>query len=202
MSQVVSLSFYRFGSVPARLWAFAMMGLARMPMARVPDIGFWKLCGSGSGEGFTPVPNTAVYAILATWPDLETAQTRTASAPIFQRYAANASEGWTVFLTTQSSRGEWAHESPFIVSNPAESGPLAVLTRATIKPSRALRFWKRVPRILRALATMPTRSRRCVTRVGSRKSFMPGSGSSRIAAAGTAHRRYDIWPDTTVRHES
>jgi len=69
MSQVVSLSFFRFGSLGARLWALSMMGIARPAMARVPGIGFWKLCGSGTGEGFTPLPNTAVYAILATWPD-------------------------------------------------------------------------------------------------------------------------------------
>ncbi|MEM1372618.1 MAG: spheroidene monooxygenase, partial [Pseudomonadota bacterium] len=66
----------------ARIWAFAMMGLARPAMARVEDIGFWKLCGSGTGEGFTPVPNTSVYAILASWPDLETAQRQTTTARI------------------------------------------------------------------------------------------------------------------------
>lgn len=179
MSQVVSLSFYRFGSLPARLWAFAMMGLARLPMARVPDIGFWKLCGSGSGEGFTPVPNTAVYAILATWPDLETAQNRTASARIFQRYAAKTSEAWTVFLTTQSARGEWAHETPFIVSNSADSGPLAVLTRATIKPSRALRFWKRVPNISQVIGKDPN------------VAFKIGIGE----VPGLHQVTFSIWPD-------
>lgn len=179
MSQVVSLSFYRFGSMPARLWAFAMMGLARIPMARVPGIGFWKLCGSGSGEGFTPVPNTAVYAILATWPDLETAQSRTASAPIFQRYATKASEAWTVFLSTQSARGEWAHQAPFIVSKSAENGPLAVLTRATIKPSRALRFWKRVPDISQVIGKDPN------------VAFKIGIGEM----PGLHQVTFSIWPD-------
>ncbi|MDP5348234.1 MAG: spheroidene monooxygenase, partial [Paracoccaceae bacterium] len=58
--QTVSLSFFRFTSVTDRLWALAMMGVARLWMPRVPGIGFWKLCGSGTGEGFTPVPNTGV----------------------------------------------------------------------------------------------------------------------------------------------
>ena len=58
--QIVSLSFFRFDAPLSRLWAFAMMGAARIDMARIPGIGFWKLCGSGTGEGFTPVPNTAV----------------------------------------------------------------------------------------------------------------------------------------------
>ena len=77
---VVSLSIYSFDCVVERTRAFAMMGLARGPMARVPDIGFWKLCGSGIGEGFTPLPNLGVYAVLATWPDEETAKARIASS--------------------------------------------------------------------------------------------------------------------------
>jgi len=61
MSQVVSFSLFRFGSWRARVWAFVMMGLARRHLRKVESINFWKLCGSGSGEGFTPIPNTSVY---------------------------------------------------------------------------------------------------------------------------------------------
>ncbi len=155
MPQVVSLSFFRFQSLSTRLWAFAMMGLARPAVARLPDVGFWKLCGSGSGEGFTPIPNTAVYAILTTWPDLETAETHTADAGIFRRYRSRASESWTVHMGTESVRGEWAQQSPFLVSNPAGIGPLAVLTRATIKPGILMRFWRRVPNISRVIGKDP-----------------------------------------------
>ena len=107
MTQTVSLSFFRFSGPLARAWALTMMGGARLPLARTADIGFWKLCGSGSGEGFTPVPNTAVYAILATWPDAETARARTQSG-IFATYQKRATEDWTVFLQTQTSRGAWS----------------------------------------------------------------------------------------------
>ena len=92
------------------------MGAARWPLARTSDIGFWKLSGSGTGEGFTPVPNTAVYAILATWPDHATAQERVAAAPVYQRYRAKAAESWSVFLTPTASRGHWAGVAPFEVS--------------------------------------------------------------------------------------
>jgi spheroidene monooxygenase len=155
MSQVVSLSFFRFQSAPARLWAFAMMGLARRKMARVPGIGFWKLCGSGTGEGFTPFPNTAVYAILATWPDIETARAQLDSAPIFETYRRTATENWTVYLSASSARGVWSGEAPFQVSNTGKIGPLAVLTRATIKPKILARFWSRVPDISRVIGKDP-----------------------------------------------
>lgn len=143
----VSLSFFRFAPGWARIWAFTMMGLARPAMKNVDGIGFWKLCGSGTGEGFTPVPNTGVYAILATWPDLETAQHQIAHAKIFDRYRERSEEDWTVFLSPTSVRGQWSGVTPFEAERPAMEGPVAALTRATIKPRAALKFWKRVPDI-------------------------------------------------------
>ena len=145
--QTVSLSLFRFESFPARIWALGMMGFARLSMPRISGIGFWKLCGSGTGEGFTPVPNTAVYAILATWPDLETAKARTQETRLFQRYKAMAQEDWTLFLSPESVRGAWSGKTPFEVSGQTNSGPIAALTRATVRPSRAIRFWRRVPDI-------------------------------------------------------
>jgi len=148
VNQTVTLSFFRFAGVGPRLWAFAQMGLARVALARVPKIGFWKLCGSGTGEGFTPVPNTAVYAILATWPDAATARVQVAQAGIFGRYRAHAAESWTVFLTPTHARGHWGGQSPFDpVGTANAAGPLAALTRATIRPRVAARFWRRVPDI-------------------------------------------------------
>ncbi len=154
-TQVVSLSFYRFNSVADRLWALVMMGLARRPMAQVPGIGFWKLCGSGTGEGFTPLPNTAVYAILATWPDERTAKSSLTETPVFQRYRAKATETWTVFMATDQARGAWSGETPFLVSSSASPGPLAALTRATIKPGILARFWRRVPNISKVIGQDP-----------------------------------------------
>ncbi|SIT87931.1 spheroidene monooxygenase [Yoonia rosea] len=154
MTQTVSLSFFRFAGPVARAWALTMMGGARLPLARTPDIGFWKLCGSGTGEGFTPIPNTAVYAILATWPDAETAYARTQSG-IFATYQRRAAEDWTVFLQTQTSRGAWSGQSPFEPTAAQTNGPLAALTRATIKPSILTRFWGRVPNISEMIGKDP-----------------------------------------------
>jgi spheroidene monooxygenase len=132
-----------------------MMGAARLAMPRVPDIGFWKLCGSGVGEGFTPIPNTAVYAILATWPSEAIARDRVAGARIYQRYRARSTEDWTVYLAPTSARGAWSGQAPFEVSHPPGDGPIAALTRATVKPAVALRFWRRVPDISRVIGTDP-----------------------------------------------
>lgn len=153
--QTVTLSLFRFDGTAARLWAFAMMGLARLSMSRVPDLSFWKLCGSGTGEGFTPKPNLGVYAILCVWPDRETAETRLAETDLFRRYRARASENWTLYLSPVSAWGAWSGVSPFAVDTTGTTGPLAALTRATIKPHTLLRFWSRVPDISRVIGTDP-----------------------------------------------
>ena len=139
----------------ARLWALAMMGLARPALRRIPGIGFWKLCGSGTGEGFTPVPNTGVYAILATWPDLETARHAVNSASVFRAYRQKSCESWTLFLSPTSVRGAWSGQAPFQPENKPLKGSIAALTRATVRPARALRFWKRVPDISQVVGDDP-----------------------------------------------
>jgi len=58
--QTVTLSFYRFARLSDRLWAFSQMGFARLSLMRNRQLSFWKLFGSGVGQGFTPIPNTAV----------------------------------------------------------------------------------------------------------------------------------------------
>ena len=178
--QTVTLSFFRFSSRLGRLWAFAMMGLARPQMQRMDDVAFWKLCGSGTGEGFTPVPNTAVYSILATWPDEETARRQTRTAPVFLKYQTHASESWTVFLSPVSARGEWSRTRPFHATGGAPHGPVAALTRATIRPRKALQFWRRVPDI----STVIGKDRNVLFKIG-------------IGEIPLMHQiTFSIWPDT------
>ncbi|WP_424974660.1 spheroidene monooxygenase [Dinoroseobacter sp. S124A] len=178
--QTVSLSLFRFDSVIDRLWALTQMGAARFALPQTPGIGFWKLCGSGSGEGFTPVPNTAVYAILATWPDRETAEAQTREGAVWSRYRAKACEDWTVLLATTSARGKWSGQAPFEVDTPSAPGPLAALTRATVRPSRALQFWKHEPAISDMIGRDPN------------VLFKIGIGEVPLMQQVT----FSIWPDT------
>jgi spheroidene monooxygenase len=156
------------------------MGAARPAFMRMPDVGFWKLCGSGTGEGFTPVPNTAVWAILATWPDRETAERRVRSESVYCRWQDRADESWTVFLSPTSARGAWSGTRPFEASGEPSDGPLAALTRATLKPSVLRRFWARVPRIEDVIGTDPN----VIFKIG-------------IGEVPWVHQvTFSIWPDT------
>lgn len=177
--QTVTLSLFRFDSVAARLWAFAMMGLARPSLSRVSDLTFWKLCGSGMG--FIPIPDTRVCAVLCAWPDRETAARRLAEAPVFRRYRARASESWTLYLSPISSWGAWSGVAPFrVASSKSAEGPLAALTRATLRPGILLRFWSRVPEIDRVISADPN------------VAFSIGIGEVPFLHQIT----FSIWPDT------
>ncbi len=153
--QTVTLSLFRFGSIARRLWVVAQMGAARFDFARMDEVGFWKLCGSGVGEGFTPLPNTHVWAILATWPDEECARWQIDNAPVYRRWRDHADETFTLFLTASSARGQWSGVEPFDVTGPQGDGPIAAMTRATLKPRIAAQFWRHVPNISAAIGTDP-----------------------------------------------
>ena len=183
MPQVVSLSFFRLPTRRARLWALWMMAAGRRRLARTPDIGFWKLCGSGGGHGFTPRIDIDVIAILATWPSEEIARERVDTAPVFQRYRHRASETWSLFMTATEARGQWSGRAPFEsdaapMSAPGE-GPIAALTRATLRPSILKRFWRRVPNISETIGADPN-----VT-------FKIGIGELPLIQQVT----FSIWPD-------
>lgn len=179
-NNVVCISFFRFAGPGARLWALSQMLFARFSLRRLNHVGFWKLFGSGSGEGFTPVPNTAVYAILSTWPSLETAKTQIMLAQPFQRYRSHSTENWTVFLSTSTSRGQWDRQTPFQPGAPYTGKPLAALTRATIRPRILMQFWRHVPSISDAIGK------------DQRVAFKIGLGEVPWFQQVT----FSIWPDT------
>ncbi|WP_434622058.1 spheroidene monooxygenase [Tabrizicola sp. M-4] len=179
---VTSLSLFRFDGLLPRLWVIGQMGAARFALRQERRALFWKLCGSGTGEGFTPRPNWGVWAILATWPDEATARTATATSPVWQKWRARARESWTIFLAPLSARGSWAGVNPFLPDAPGQqtTGPLAALTRATVKPARALKFWDRVPNISATIGADPN------------VAFKIGIGEVPLLHQVT----FSIWPDT------
>ena len=157
--QTVALSLFRFDRLLARGWVLGQMGAARFVLARVQrqdnGLQFWKLCGSGTGEGFTPRPNWSTWAILSVWDD-EGAARAGMKLPPFTTWRARADESASFFLQPFSARGHWSGVHPFTTdgTQPANA-PIAAMTRATVKPSRALRFWGKAPDISARIGTDP-----------------------------------------------
>lgn len=169
----------------SRLWVIGQMALARRALRRESRLRFFKLCGSGTGEGFTPRPNWQVWAIVAVWASEKAARDAVSDSPVWQRWRARAREVWTVFLDPMSVRGSWSGVSPFLGESgrgEALTGPVAALTRATLRPSRALRFWQRVPDVSSAIGKNPD------------VLFKIGVGEMPLLHQVT----FSIWPDSTT----
>ena len=152
--QIVAISFFRFEGVFQKLWAFSQMGFARKKLKKIKQISFFKLFGSGIGEGFTPYPNTSVYAILSVWNNLREAENNIEEREIYENYRTHSIENWTVFLSPISSKGYWDKTNPFKPNKnefKKKDHMLAALTRATIKPKIMLKFWSKVPAISKVI---------------------------------------------------
>ena len=151
--QTVTLSFFRFTTPEKRLWALAQMTANKLGMQYMPKAKFWKMLGSGTGEGFTPKPNWDVWGLLAVWPDEATARQEVAESAIYKKWAGIADEGYTVLLNPINGRGKWDNSMPFDVTKPGEPGeidpdnvrPIAALTRATLNFWKIERFWSYEP---------------------------------------------------------
>ena len=152
--QIVAISFFRFEGVFQKLWAFSQMGFARKKLKKIKQISFFKLFGSGIGEGFTPYPNTSVYAILSVWNNLGEAENNIEEREIYENYRTHSIENWTIFLSPISSKGYWDKTNPFKPNKnefKKKDHMLAALTRATIKPKIMLKFWSKVPAISKVI---------------------------------------------------
>ncbi len=151
--QTVTLNLFRFDRTLTRLWVLGQMGAARFALPHVKGLNFWKLCGSGTGEGFTPKPNWGTWAILAGWDSREQADAGLQRPP-FSQWRNRADESMTLFLEPYAARGKWAGRQPFLPEG-GPDGAIAAMTRATVKPAHALRFWGRVPDISAKVGTDP-----------------------------------------------
>jgi spheroidene monooxygenase len=63
------------------------------------------------------------------------------SAPIVKAYSSHANEFFVATLYPYSSRGSWSGFSMDKLSPPPVNEPIASLTRASIRPFKAMQFW-------------------------------------------------------------
>ena len=149
--RVVALTLHRFHGVRSLAWAFGQMQWVKRPLSAVPGIEFYKVMGTGGGSGFSTVPNPFVVSLLTTWHDGRAAA-EAMQAEVFRERDRRARETATLFLSCIGSRGRWSGSPVFVPDTaPVEGEPVAALTRATVRPARLARFWRRVPAISRTL---------------------------------------------------
>jgi hypothetical protein len=142
-------------SVPAALWRMAR---GRAGLAGTPHLRFAKLLGTGSGETFRPRDaDPGHWAALTVWDDAAAARSFESSR-LVRSWDDIAHERLRVAMTPQSSRGLWSGRDPFAGSTgrPSQQDrPVVAITRARLRTSRALQFWRAVPAVSADLQGSP-----------------------------------------------
>ncbi len=152
---IVSLTIVRYRKlfIPFALLA---MAIHRLPMWLQKGCSFYKLLGSGHNGTFDLQPDWQQWGLLACWDSREDFDRFQASSFVANWWKILSHEGWTVLCEPLQSHGKWDGKEPF--GNPEakeHTGPVAVLTRATIRISRLKNFWSHVDEVANLMAGAP-----------------------------------------------
>jgi hypothetical protein len=145
------------GALPRALWRMA--GGARR-LRGVAGTRFVKLLGTGRDGVFGPTS-----ADLTRWAAVTVTD---GPPPAFPEWAAIATATCRVDLRPLAVRGSWSGASPFSVPEPASTagrtataeptgpdGPVLALTRARLRPARAVTFWRAIGPVAAPLRDAP-----------------------------------------------
>lgn len=138
-----------------RLWGFNALALGRYRWRREPGLVFSKSLGSGFEGGFGVRPSGSRQGLFCVFEDEAAADRFLASSRFLAAYRARALEHVSLKLRVCSSRGSWSGRALAPATPPPAAGPVASLTRASIRPASAMRFWRKAPPAERALETAP-----------------------------------------------
>jgi hypothetical protein len=198
--ELVTLHLWRVPrrAVPA---AVLRMGVDRRAVRGTAGVRFAKLLGTGDGGSFRARDaDPRRWGLLASWADRASARAFERSA-VADRWRRLAEETWRAELRPLSARGRWSGREPFgrPAGGPGEvrggrwDGPVAAVTRARLRPSRARAFWRAVPPVAADLHAQP--GLRLAVGIGEAPVGLQGTFSlwesaaalRRFAYAGAAH---------------
>ncbi|MFD1733943.1 hypothetical protein ACFSC4_26260 [Deinococcus malanensis] len=156
-SQVASLTLNTYQ--PRQAWrGLIRMGTDHLHLHSVPGLTFYRLLGTGRGADLTLNADLRRWARFAVWSSLDALDRFEASAWRQQE------RGWltgscTVVLRPDRWRGRWGGVEPLGPPAAGAGGgsesPVAVLTRAAIRPARMVSFWRAVPASQQHLGSQP-----------------------------------------------
>jgi hypothetical protein len=143
----ITIRFLSFKGFKAKKNAFAEMGRSLLQPWSSSGLFFAKQLGTGAGNGFSVLPNFGLYAWLGVWESSKHAE-RFFETDTHWLNFANASSGITGWdAIPLKGKGTWNGIQPFdfSVSDTSWNGPVAVITRASIRWHKSLLFWWNVP---------------------------------------------------------
>jgi len=159
---IVSFTIIRYRKLFIPL-ALSAMAIHRLFMWLRKSCTFWKLLGSGHNGTFDLQPDWQQWGLLAVWDDREDFDRFYANSFVAWWWKLLATETWTVLCQPLQSHGKWDGKEPFGKPDiTTYNGPVAVLTRATIRISKLKNFWSHVDEV----ASLMTRTKGFITSFG------------------------------------
>ena len=151
MSQTTLISFFQYAGIKNKWHAFGRMGRSPIIQKNTNGLSFFKPLGTGSGNGFSVKPDFSTFGFLAVFKSEELAK-EFLGTDVVKEYTKTTVSYSHVLMRTVKSHGEWSKLNPFESSVEYDkTKPLAVITRATIKPKLAYQFWKNVPAVSKSM---------------------------------------------------
>lgn len=153
---LVSLSIVRYKGIFTP-FGFLSMAILRVALWFYPKVKFSKLMGCGKNGTFDVNPDLQQWAFMASWGNETEASFFLENSFIAKYWKLFSNETWTVYCEPLESHGLWNGKNVFETKTKGEtySGQIGVLTRATIRPTKMVDFWRNVPAVARTIASSP-----------------------------------------------
>lgn len=155
LSTHVALLFLFALAPGSRLWGFRRLAFGRWRWRRAAGVRFCKSLGSGHEGGFGLRPSASRQGLFCVFDDEDAADAFLARSSFLHDYQARSHECLSVKLRAYSSRGTWSGMSIPVSAQSPTQGPIAAMTRASIRPGAALAFWCKAPPAEQSLAAAP-----------------------------------------------
>ena len=136
-------------------FALFRMALDRTLLRRSNGVTFAKMLGCGKGETFTPSDaDPTRWGCLVVIPENQLAELDDSST--IRAWRKKSVSEFRVVLDPIAATGMWSKQKPFEPSSPANfQGQVVAITRARIKASQTMRFFKSVPPVTASLHSSP-----------------------------------------------
>lgn len=133
-----------------RAWGWLKLAQGPAALKDTPGLRFAKVMGSGRDGGFSLRPSSSHQGLLCIFSTQAEAEEFMAGAHV-RACQERAREQWLGMMRITSARGSWDQQAWQTTPDTAwqttkpQPSPFAVLTRASIRPAKAMAFWRHAP---------------------------------------------------------